>query len=160
MRLRRMRNIPHGGFPAAFQIPHQRLQSPGIPFPYRPLLQGPNPHRLRALLGTPQVTNKHTKKKNQTKLTLPTYTQTQFVGTRIQKRVPGAPEAVPGLRDGLAGPHEELLRAGSAAEPRSDGSGFRTRRKDASEQAEAGDKVEAEKGEWRTPFIKFVFRAR
>lgn len=39
-------------------------------------------------------------------------------GARVQDGVPGAARAVPGVRDGAAGPHAHVARAAGAAQPR------------------------------------------
>lgn len=51
MRLRRLRDVTAGGLPPALPEPNQRLPRPRLALPHRPLLQGPDPHRLRAFLG-------------------------------------------------------------------------------------------------------------
>lgn len=53
---------------------------------------------------------------------------------------------MPGFRDGSPGSHEELLRIGGPPKSRSHRPGIRTRRKDASQQIEAGHQVTPEKG--------------
>lgn len=63
---------------------------------------------------------------------------------------------MPGLRYRPAGPHEELVRARGAAEPRPDGTRLRARRADAPQSTQACGQAATEEGKittWDSVFV-------
>ncbi|GFT39722.1 hypothetical protein NPIL_56211 [Nephila pilipes] len=91
--------------------------------PHGPVLKRPHPYSLRAQFRTQEA---------------------QLFRARVQVRIHGASQAVPGVRDRAARPHPEFVRAGGAPQLRSFGTRLRAGRPYATQQAQTRHQAQAE----------------